>query len=211
MLDFLNGFSPNLIYILLFFLLLLCGIGFPMAEELVLLAGGMLVTSSVLDPSLMFLSTFLGVIVGDVLLFWLGRSLATHLTSSEHLTRLFSPKKIIRGRAFFAQHGSTTVFLARFIPGVRAPAFFLAGTMQMRLGRFLTMDTLAALVFVPIICWAGYLFADHVDLLVAWFRSIEHVILTLLVVAGLSWLLRRYQGRRSDHMPVPPARTIDSC
>src|SRR5512145_2806919 len=57
MVNFLNGFPVHLIYILLFFLLLLCGIGFPMAEELVLLAGGVLVASGVLHPLLMFLAT----------------------------------------------------------------------------------------------------------------------------------------------------------
>ena len=51
MIDFLNGFSAHLIYLLLFFLLLLCGIGFPMAEELVLLAGGVLVASGCSIPS----------------------------------------------------------------------------------------------------------------------------------------------------------------
>jgi membrane protein DedA with SNARE-associated domain len=209
MIDYLNSYSAHLIYALLFFLLFLCGIGFPMAEELVLLAGGVLVASGVLHPVLMLFSTFLGVITGDVLLFWLGRGLATRLTTSIYFTRWLSPRKLLKGRTFFAQHGNTTVFLARFIPGLRAPTFLLAGTMQMGLWRFVAMDILAAFIFVPIICGGGYLFADHIDAVAAWFRSFERVCLTLLAITGLTWLLRRYRGKRTNRLPTPHADAVD--
>ena len=52
MVEFLNGYSDLWIYALLFFLLFLCGIGFPMAEELVLLAGGVLVAAAEHDGGL---------------------------------------------------------------------------------------------------------------------------------------------------------------
>jgi len=199
MVDFLGSFSAHLIYVVLFFLLFLCGIGFPMAEELVLLAGGVLVASKILNPFLMFLSTFLGVIVGDVLLFWLGRGLAARLATSMYFTRWLSPRRVARGAAFFLRHGSTTVFLARFIPGLRAPTFFLAGTMQMPFWRFTGMDVLAGLIFVPLICGLGYLFADQFDALTYWFRNLERATVTVLVLLGLSWLLWRYRGKRGGH------------
>ena len=209
MVDFLNGFSAHLIYLLLFFLLLLCGIGFPMAEELVLLAGGVLVASGVLNPLLMFLVTFLGTIVGDVLLFWLGRGLATKLTTSAYFSRWLSPQKITTGGAFFARYGNTTVFLARFIPGLRAPTFFLAGTMQMPFWRFTAIDILAGLIFVPMICWLGYLFADQFDALTYWFRSVERATVTVLVLLALSWLLWRCRGKRRDRAATIRASGAD--
>jgi membrane protein DedA with SNARE-associated domain len=199
MVDFLSSFSAHLIYILLFFLLFLCGIGFPMAEELVLLAGGVLVASAILNPFLMLLATFLGAIVGDVLLFWLGRGLAAKLATSMSFTRWLAPRRVARGAAFFLRHGSTTVFLARFVPGLRAPTFFLAGTMQMPFWRFTVMDVLAGLIFVPAICWLGYLFADHFEVLTYWFRNLERATVTALVLLGLSWLLWRYRGKRGEH------------
>jgi membrane protein DedA with SNARE-associated domain len=199
MVDFLSSFPAHLIYMLLFFLLFLCGVGFPMAEELVLLGGGMLVASAVLRPVPMLFSTFSGTIIGDVLLFWLGRGLATRLTTSGYLTRWLPLHQIAKGRAFFARYGNTTVFLARFIPGLRAPTFFLAGTMQMPFWRFTTMDILAGLIFVPIICWLGYLFADHFEVLTYWFRNVQRTIMTVLILLGLSWWLWRYHGKRGNH------------
>src|SRR5262252_7359867 len=103
MLEFLNGYSAHVMYVLLFVLLLLCGLGFPMAEELVLLAGGVLVASRVLNPLLMLLVNLLGVVIGDMFLFGMGRGVRSHRTRSPRFTAWFA-QKLERGRPFFARH-----------------------------------------------------------------------------------------------------------
>jgi membrane protein DedA with SNARE-associated domain len=204
MLEFLNSYSAHLIYVFLFILLLLCGLGFPMAEELVLLAGGVLVASGVLHPLLMLLVNLLGVLIGDVFLFGLGRGVNRRLSRSPRFTHWFA-HKLARGRPFFARYGDTTVFLARFIPGLRAPTFLIAGTMQMSLWRFVSIDTLASLIFVPALCLIGYVFADQVDMIATWFRKTERTLGTLLVLALLGWLCRRYwERRKSSTTGTPP-------
>ena len=203
MLEFLNGLPAPLIYASLFILLLLCGLGFPMAEELVLLLGGVLVASGVLHPLLMLLVNLLGVLIGDVFLFGLGRGVSSRLSRSPRFTAWFA-SKLERGQPLFARYGNTTVFLARFIPGLRAPAFLIAGTMQMSLWRFVAIDTLASLIFVPMLCVVGYLFADQMDVIARWFRNAERAISTLVVMALLVWLWRRHWGKRKSGTPVTP-------
>src|SRR5256885_17226337 len=83
MLEFLNGYSAHVMYGLLFVLLLLCGLGFPMAEELVLLAGGVLVASGILHPLIMLLVNFLGVVIGDMFLFGMGHGVRSRIRSEE--------------------------------------------------------------------------------------------------------------------------------
>ena len=203
MLEFLNGYSAHVMYVLLFVLLLLCGLGFPMAEELVLLAGGVLVASGVLHPLLMLLVNFLGVVIGDVFLFGMGHGVRSRLSRSPRFTAWFA-EKLERGRPFFARHGNTTVFLARFIPGLRAPTFLLAGTMQMPLWRFVLIDTLASLIFVPALAALGYLFADQLEIIAAWFRRVERAIGTLLVMTLLAWLCGRQWGKRKNNTTATP-------
>ena len=203
MLEFLNGYSAHVMYVLLFVLLLLCGLGFPMAEELVLLAGGVLVASGVLHPLLMLLVNFLGVVIGDVFLFGMGHGVRSRLSRSPRFTAWFT-EKLERGRPFFARHGNTTVFLARFIPGLRAPAFLIAGTMQMPLWRFVLIDTLASLIFVPALAAVGYLFADQLEIIAVWFRRVERAIGTLLVMTLLVWLCGRHWGKRKNNPTATP-------
>jgi membrane-associated protein len=204
MLEFLNSYSAHLIYAFLFLLLLLCGLGFPMAEELVLLAGGVLVASGVLNPLLMLLVNLLGVLIGDVFLFGLGRGVSRRLSRSPRFTHWFA-HKLARGRPFFARYGDATVFLARFIPGLRAPTFLIAGTMQMSLWRFVSIDTLAGLIFVPALGLLGYVFADQVDVIATWFRHTERTFATLMGLALLGWLGHRYwERRKSSTTSTPP-------
>ena len=204
MLEFLNGYSAHVMYGLLLVLLLLCGLGFPMAEELILLAGGVLVKSGVLHPLLTLLVNFLGVVIGDIFLFGMGHGVRSRINRSPRFTGWFA-QKIERGRPFFARHGSTTVFLARFVPGLRAPTFLIAGTMQMPLWRFILIDSLASLIFVPLLGAVGYFFADRLEVVAAWFRHVERAIGTLLGLTLLVWLFGRYWGKRkSDTTATPP-------
>ena len=203
MFEFLNEYPPHLIYMILFVLLLLCGLGFPMAEELVLLLGGALVASRVLHPLLMLLVNLLGVLIGDICLFGLGRGVSSRLSRSPRFTAWFA-HKLEHGRPFFVRYGDTTVFLARFIPGLRAPTFLIAGTMQMSLWRFVSIDTLASLIFVPVLCAMGYFFVDQRDMIALWFRNTERAIGTLMVLALLGWLSRRYWGKRKSSTTVTP-------
>ena len=174
-----------------------------MAEELVLLLGGALVASRVLHPLLMLLVHFLGVLIGDVFLFGLGRGVSSRLSRSPRFTAWFA-HKLERGRPFFVRYGDTTVFLARFIPGLRAPTFLIAGTMQMSLWRFVSIDALASLIFVPVLCALGYFFVDQRDIIATWFRNTERGIGTLLMLVLLGWLSRRYWGKRKSSTTVTP-------
>lgn len=49
-------------------------------------------------------------------------------------------------KAFFHRHGGKSVFLARFIPGVRAFVPLVAGITQISIGRFYAVNVLSALV-----------------------------------------------------------------
>lgn len=195
MLELFAGHSAELIYLLLFVLLLLCGLGFPMAEEVVLLAGGVLVGRGTLHPVLMFLVMFAGVLIGDVFLFALGRGVSSRLSRSPRFTEWFA-QKLERGRPFVVRYGSRTVFLARFTPGLRAPTFLLVGTMQMPLWRFLLIDGLASLLFVPLLCILGYLFADHIEEYARHIALWLHVVAVLVLITSVVWFVRRQWAKR---------------
>jgi membrane protein DedA with SNARE-associated domain len=152
----------------------------------------------------MLLVNLLGVLIGDVCLFGLGRGVSSRISRSPRFTHWFA-HKLERGRPFFARYGNTTVFLARFIPGLRAPTFLMAGTMQMSLWRFVAIDTLASLIFVPALGIAGYVFTDQVYMIDTWFQHTGRVIGTLLVVGFLGWLCHRFWERRKSHTTGTPS------
>jgi membrane protein DedA with SNARE-associated domain len=139
-----------------FILLLLCGLGLPMPEDIVLIAAGML---GVIDGhSWIKISAFMyaGVLLGDTMIFFAGQRYGTRLLGTAWFQRIFPPTKQARVEELFAKHGTTGLFIGRFLPGLRAPIFFSAGSLKVSLVKFLLMDGLAALVSVPVFVWLGH-------------------------------------------------------
>jgi membrane protein DedA with SNARE-associated domain len=46
--------------------------------------------------------------------------------------------------------------VGRFLPGLRAPIFFTAGSTRVKFWKFFCLDGLAALVSVPFFVWLGH-------------------------------------------------------
>src|SRR4051812_49384408 len=87
----------------------------------------------------------IGAIFGDGLSFWIGyRYNQTIIESWPADIRSCHVE-----RRFFARHGDKSVFIGRFIAGVRAFIPLVVGTLRMRISRFYTADILSALVWAP--------------------------------------------------------------
>ncbi len=144
-----------------FIVLLLCGLGLPVPEDIVLVAAGAL---GVIDGrSWMEVSVvmYAGVMMGDSLIFLAGRFLGQRLMATRWFQRYFSTAKQARVEAQFERFGSMVLFVGRFLPGLRAPIFFTAGSLKTRYVKFFFFDGLAALVSVPFFVWLGSWLWNH--------------------------------------------------
>ena len=139
-----------------FFLLLVCGLGLPLPEDVALIAAGALGALDDRSWVQVSLVMYLGVIGGDTLVFLAGRFLGMRLRAMPWLRRFFPEEKQAKIEAFFAKHGSVGLFFGRFLPGLRCPIFFTAGSMRVSYLKFLCLDGFAALVSVPVFVWLGH-------------------------------------------------------
>lgn len=139
-----------------FFLLLLCGIGLPLPEDLVLIVAGMLAQDDGRSWLPVAVLMYVGVLAGDSIIFGLGRRYGTRLLNWQGTHHLFPPKKQAKVQRLFDVHGSIVLLVARFLPGLRAPIFSSAGAMRVRYLRFVTYDGAAALFSVPVFVWFGH-------------------------------------------------------
>ncbi len=139
-----------------FFILLLCGLGLPIPEDIVLIAAGVL--GQIDGRSWIYVSGFMyaGVLTGDSMIFFAGRFFGTRMLASAWLRRIVSPEKQAKVEGYFARYGSTGLFIGRFLPGLRAPIFFTAGSMKVSFLKFLLFDGFAALISVPFFVWLGH-------------------------------------------------------
>ena len=139
-----------------FGLLLLCGLGLPIPEDVVLILGGALGELDGRSWMKVSMVLYVGVLGGDTMIFFAGRHLGTRLLASSWLQRILPPKKQIKVEGLMERYGSMALFIGRFLPGLRAPIFFTAGSMKVSYLKFLFFDGFAALISVPVFVWLGH-------------------------------------------------------
>jgi membrane protein DedA with SNARE-associated domain len=196
-----------LAYALIFGVLIACGVGLPLPEDVALVTGGYLSFIGAVSFPLMLAVSFAGILLGDYLIFAAGRRYGNELAETRWVHRLISDEKRIRCEAYFAAHGQGLVFAARFLPGLRAVTYFVAGASPFPRWRFLLFDGLAACISVPVWLVLGRRLGQQLPQLLIW---VERVHIALLIAGGVlvvglvvalkrraMWLLSTRQAREA--------------
>jgi len=191
--DFLGHFT----YAAVFGLLVAGGIGVPVPEELVQLTSGYLARRGILSFLPTVIVAWAGIVVGDFLLFRLGRSHGPRILDSRHVARVLTPRRRAFVERHFTSHSILTIVVARHASGLRLPVFALAGASGVRSATFLLADGLSALASVPLVVGAGWYFAGHIQELKQRVRWVEvGLVLTVAAGAGIWVLLARRRERK---------------
>ena len=158
-----SGAIEHFTYLGLFLVLVLCGLGLPVPEELPLLTGGFLIYRGITQYPATLVISFVGVIAGDNSLFFLGRRFGTGVLGYLEFVRPHNRQRIARLKAFMDRHGNMTIFYVRFLAGLRALVYLIAGSAGMTPRRFVIYDALGAAISVPLAVSIGYFFGDQID------------------------------------------------
>ncbi|GAB2953796.1 DedA family protein [Aquaspirillum soli] len=201
-LQLLTDFFTNYGYAAVFFVLLICGFGVPIPEDVTLVAGGIISGLGYTNVHTMFAVGMAGVLVGDATMFTIGRIYGTKVMQVRFVARYLTEERFMAVQEKFAKYGNWVLFVARFLPGLRSPIFLTAGmTRKVSFWRFLLMDGFAALISVPVWVYLGYFGANNRDWLLTWLHRGQSGILMVLAVAavglGVWWWLRRRKTAKS--------------
>ena len=192
----LSTMTPLGAYVWLGTLLLLCGIGLPIPEDISLIAAGYFAWKGVLYIHTAFAVCMTAVLAGDSLAFFLGRRYGRRVLASALARKYFTPRRQLRVRAYFRKFGSKVILVGRFTPGLRFTIFFTAGTLHVRPAIFLVYDFTAAAFSVPVLVYTAWFFGDKIDRVVLLARRTEHGILVALAVGIVVLIVKTVRRRR---------------
>lgn len=182
--------------------LVICGFGIPIPEDVILIYSGYLAAVGPIHWTGALVASFVGVILGDAGIYWVGQRYGPALAQHRFLARLFPREKIVHAEQFFAKHGVKAVFFARFVVGLRAAVFFTSGYLRVPFLKFVAADLLAAVLSLPVWIWLGWYFHERIDQVLAWGRSAEHALTALILLAAAfffgRWLWRRRKKRAAE-------------
>jgi len=147
-------------YALTFAFLFGQAVGLPLPASIAMIAAGAAIASHTLLGSGLFLAAFIGLVAGDIIQFWLGRYTGWALLG--FLCRLsMNPETcMLRSAESFYKRGKATLVIAKFVPGLNAMAAPLSGSMKMRFGQFVLLDSAGALLYTTIYILVGYVSRD---------------------------------------------------
>lgn len=195
--EWLLTFLTSHVYAKLAGILLLCGLGLPIPEDISLISAGYLAHLGKVDLHVVFVVCFAAVLGGDTLAFTVGRKFGTKILASKFGQRYFNPRRQRRVRAYFRSYGSKVIFIARFLPGLRFSIFLSAGMLHVRPYVFIVYDALAALLSVPFLVYCAYFFGDRIDHVILWAKRSEYGILAVVGVVALYVVIKILRKRRA--------------
>jgi membrane protein DedA with SNARE-associated domain len=202
----LSTLSPLGAYTWLAGILLLCGLGLPIPEDISLIAAGYFSWRGVLHIHKAFLVCFAAVLAGDSLAFFAGRFFGRRILASGLARRYFTPRRQIKVRAYFRKFGSKVVLVGRFTPGLRFTIFFTAGTLHLRPPVFLIYDFSAAAFTVPLLVYSAWFFGGQIDFVVRYARRTEHGIVVAVIIGAAIVAVRAWRR----HKRIMQARMASS-
>ena len=121
------------------------------SEDLTLLTAGALAGQGQISLTLAIAACFVGILVGDLLLFCAGRFFGRAVVRRAPLRWLISETALNRGAKWLEGNGLAAVFLSRFTPGLRLPMYVAAGTLKIGFLKFAAFFALAAAIWTPIL------------------------------------------------------------
>ncbi len=182
-------FTGPMLVAVYFIFLILCGFGNPIPEDLIMITGGYLIFSGLLNPLVAAIVSYIGVIAGDMLLYYFGFKYGQKIIEHRWLVKLAPPSRVSLIRRHFKNWGHWTIFFARFLPGLRAPTFLLSGVMHVRFRTFATFDGLGTLVSVPLFVGLGYFFGNHIEALKHDIHEIRSILVVIAIGIVITYLL----------------------
>jgi len=178
-----SAYIEHFTYAGLFVVLLLCGLGLPLPEDVALLAGGYMVHRGVTRYPITIVVALFGVVAGDNSLFFLGRRFGSGLVRYFGVARPGRQLQIERIKDFMRRHGHRAIFYARFLAGLRALIYLSAGSFGVRPPVFLFYDLAGAMISVPVVVSLGYLFGGQLETLVHYIGGFERLILMVALLS----------------------------
>jgi membrane protein DedA with SNARE-associated domain/rhodanese-related sulfurtransferase len=177
--------------------------GLPLPLSVVLLTAGAAAQHGSVNLGVLIACALGAGLAGDTLMYLGGRYTGWWLLAG--LCRIsMNPDTCIFGSArSFYKRGPRTLLFAKFVPGLATVAAPLAGSLNMRLRRFLMLDCCGVLGYVGAWTLTGFVFAPFLRDVIRWVERVAHVtaaMVGVIVLLYLGWLV--YTSMRESRLSV---------
>ncbi|MEZ3497983.1 DedA family protein [Pantoea sp. KPR_PJ] len=161
------------------------------------LLGGVAAHEGLLNFAGVVLAAMAGGVIGDELLYWIGRRYGTRI-----LRKLKKHQdKVVKANRLIQRHPSLFVIGVRFMYGFRIIGPIIIGASRLRPMKFLLLNIIGAAIwatiFVALGYFAGGIIAPWLHKLDQHLKHILWLVAAVLFAFALRWVIRRWNTRRA--------------
>lgn len=197
------AYQPWVIYPAVCMLFLMCSFGLPLPEEVVILSVGVLAYMAkhpdqfpppisglqgigVIDASIV---TFLGVLLGDIVVFVLGKKYGPKLMKFPLIRKLITPAAMEKIGHWTKKYGMWAAGVFRFLPGLRFPGFWTCGMGGLPAWKFILVDGGAALISVPTQVVLVYYYGEEI---LGFLKQVKVMVFSVVIFIGLLVAIQKF-------------------
>lgn len=198
-------------YVFIFLVVWVAGIGvLPIPEEIIVLSAGVGIEEGVGELFLTFAVVFISLITSDYFLFWVGKKFGMKILRIKIISMVISQSKIDKVQKFFHGHNKKLIFFGRFVSGLRSISFFSAGMSKVKPAVFLWIDTLASLIYIPVLLFLGYRFSYDIARISEGMTKTYHAIEVVIIVSIIVWFFFTLSKKILNNGNAQPT-ALDKC
>lgn len=188
--------------LVLFALLALGIVAFPIPEEALMTIAGILMREGKLFIPLTALCAYAGAITGITLSFLLGKTAGTYVMHRWGSYIGINEDRMRIAHAWFERFGKWLLVIGYFIPGIRHLTGFFAGVSELRFKHFALFAYSGAILWVSTFLLLGYYVGDYVFKIV---ENLEIIDLIVLAVSAIIFIILfliayKYKTKKSSKL-----------
>ncbi len=195
-------------YPVLFGLLVSCGLGVPLPEDIPLMLAGYFVANGKMHLSFAAICAWMGIIAGDCMLYTLGWHYGMGITKVPFIGKHVTAERVKKAELLFQRYGIWVVAIGRMFAGIRGAMVVAAGTIRYSFIPFIIADGLAAIVsgglFMSLGYWAGTKLGD-LEALRDKIEHYERYVLGGLILAIIMLVIWKWPRKPKGPPPQIPS------
>ncbi len=192
-----SGFTPFWIYVTLFLFAFVENVFPPSPSDLVVVIGGSLVSTGVINFVPAVLLTTIGSVIGFMILFYFGSTVDRKVVHSGKY-KYIPVDAIEKVELWFKKYGYYVIVANRFMPGTRSVISFFSGMSSLNVKKTLILATTSALVWNAIIIYLGYVFGNNISVVDKYLSTYSNIAISITVVVVIVFVIKIYMSRRKN-------------
>lgn len=191
--------NPILAYFFFFINAVLQVIFPPYPGDSVIIFQGYLSSRGILNPALLFMSTFAGTLASSLFLYVISRSFGVRLIEIKFFKKYFHTEKVYKLEKWFDKYGAPAVIVSKFIPGIGSLTLIGAGIFKLKTLPALISIFIASLLRSIFLFMTGQLAGENIELIQEFITRYQNLLLALILLAGALYVYFKYFRKKNRH------------